>query len=910
MLINESFGYFEPAGSGEDLHYKIQIEDAAAFNGGTSPNGKWTYVTAPDSAGRQAGFQGSGYYVYGSDTSTAFNKVNMNEILEFEIEVPEILVGKAMTFRIRASRDGVAAGDKQNDAWLNVIRKDGTGSVEEFLVETANVAEPVNSEFIKVFGGPNNGNWGFAGAIDGEPDNFSAQIAFPAAGRYVLQIAGRSQGFHIDYIELFVEGQNTNAPNSNFVPVGPQPVQVNNEILDQVFPESKVDTFDLPPGTFVDPDDDPITYKVAVTAADGSQVGGVKIGKNTGQISGLSTLAAGIYQVTVTANDADGEAADTFEIEMIEDGIPDAFNDAFTTDEDTVISDNVVANDTDSDGDPLTVTEVNGIAQNVGQEIILPSGALLTLNADGTFTYDPNGQFDDLDGGEEDSDSFSYTLSDSLDGTDMATVEITIDGIDNALPNAIAEVFITNEVTAISDDVLTNDTDPDGDPLTVTEVNGSAESIGQTITLTSGALLVLNADGTFTYDPNGQFDYLDSEEEANDNFTYTVEDGNGGSDTAKVEITINGNGIPEAVDETFTTNEDIVISDNVLANDTDPDGDPLTVTEVNGAAASVGQQITLASGAFLKLNADGTFTYEPNGQFDSLESGETASDRFSYTVSDGNGGTDTATVDITIEASDVLAVQPPEVTPFLSFESLVTVATAQGFAMPYAPVEVGGLNLGQFFDYGFYLNQNPDVLAAVNDGSFTTPFDHFVQFGWLEGRNGSILFNEQEYRDAYGDVDAAVKRGDFRSGFHHFVLFGHREERDPSSLFSQSDYLTNHPDVKAAVVRGDFGSAFEHYIEFGAREGREPDLSLYQENFYLANNLDVKNAVGQGDLASGFEHFVRFGVTEKRQPSAFYNEAAYLAANPDVDNAVSTGQMSSGFVHYALFGAAEGRPLA
>ena len=342
---------------------------------------------------------------------------------------------------------------------------------------------------------------------------------------------------------------------------------------------------------------------------------------------------------------------------------PDAVDDGFTTDEDTLLSDNVLTNDSDPDvGDTLTVTEVNGSAADVGSQITLTSGALLTLNSDGTFDYDPNGAFESLNNGETAMDSFSYAISDGNGGTDSATVNITIDGVtDNSPPDAVDDGFTTDEDTLLSDNVLTNDSDPDvGDTLTVTEVNGSAADVGSQITLTSGALLTLNSDGTFDYDPNGAFESLNNGETAMDSFSYAISDGNGGTDSATVNITIDGvtdNSPPDAVDDGFTTDEDTLLSDNVLTNDSDPDvGDILTVTEVNGSAADVGSQIALASGALLTLNSDGTFDYDPNGAFESLNNGESDSDSFTYTIDDGNGATDSATVNITIDGvTDVLA---------------------------------------------------------------------------------------------------------------------------------------------------------------------------------------------------------------------------------------------------------------
>ncbi|MBD2615573.1 putative Ig domain-containing protein, partial [Nostoc punctiforme FACHB-252] len=109
------------------------------------------------------------------------------------------------------------------------------------------------------------------------------------------------------------------------------------------------------------------------------------------------------------------------------------------------------------------------------------------------------------------------------------------------------------------------------------------------------------------------------------------------------------NNNPTATNDSVTTNEDNAVNGNVLTNDTDADtGDILSVSAVNGNAADVGNQITLLSGALLTLNADGTFAYNPNAQFESLAAGATANDSFTYTVSDNYGGTSTATVNLTI----------------------------------------------------------------------------------------------------------------------------------------------------------------------------------------------------------------------------------------------------------------------
>ena len=109
---------------------------------------------------------------------------------------------------------------------------------------------------------------------------------------------------------------------------------------------------------------------------------------------------------------------------------------------------------------------------------------------------------------------------------------------------------------------------------------------------------------------------------------------------------------PNASDDTVSTDEDTSVSGSVFANngngpDTDPNGDALTVSQLNGNTASIGTQVTLDSGALLTLNTDGSFTYDPNGQFEALSTGDTATDSFEYTLSDGRL-TDTATVTLAI----------------------------------------------------------------------------------------------------------------------------------------------------------------------------------------------------------------------------------------------------------------------
>ncbi len=298
---------------------------------------------------------------------------------------------------------------------------------------------------------------------------------------------------------------------------------------------------------------------------------------------------------------------------------PVANDDTASTTEDAAVSGNVLANDTDVDVEPLTVTNPGTYVGAYGT---------LVLAANGSYTYTPNAAAQGLDTGETVNDVFSYTASDGT-ASDSATLTVTVNGANDA-PVANDDTASTNEDSAgVSGNVLTNDTDVDVEPLTVAAPGTYVGTYGS---------LTIAANGSYTYTPGAGAQGLDTGETAQDVFTYAATDGTA-SDTATLTVTVSGlNDAPVANDDTNSTDENSPVSGNVLANDTDIDVEPLTVTN---PGTYIGVYGTLV------LAANGSYTYTPGAAAALLNNGQSANDVFNYVASDGTA-TDNATLTITV----------------------------------------------------------------------------------------------------------------------------------------------------------------------------------------------------------------------------------------------------------------------
>lgn len=278
----------------------------------------------------------------------------------------------------------------------------------------------------------------------------------------------------------------------------------------------------------------------------------------------------------------------------------------------------LLLNDTDIDGDPLTIISV----QN-------PLNGSVVLNADGNVLFSPETGF--LLGG-----GFSYTVSDGRGGEASASVKLTPqantppqaanDGgpLDPLGPLTFSAVVAPFSISAAR--LLANDIDADGDPL-------SLDSVGQGL----NGIASLDADGNVVFRPSAEFAQLGG------GFQYTISDSAGASASASVilssldpdnrpPVALN-DGDPFSLAGLLSTAADtplLVSAAHLLFNDTDPDGDSLNLSAVSNAT----------NGNAL-LQADGDVLFTPDNQFGDLGFGS-----FSYTLSDGRGGSAVAQVQI------------------------------------------------------------------------------------------------------------------------------------------------------------------------------------------------------------------------------------------------------------------------
>ena len=397
-------------------------------------------------------------------------------------------------------------------------------------------------------------------------------------------------------------GYDTAVVTLNITPVSEAPTAVDDAYL--LGEDSQDNSLDVLANDS-DPENDPIAIvNVSLPNHGGTLVydSGMITYTPAANYFGLETF---IYYIT----DGNGNF-DTAQVSISISSLPDApvaANDIFTLTEDSPATGlDILLNDFDADGDPLSLYAL-------GQ----PDQGGLLISAGGSITYTPAANF-------YGTEVFTYTITDGQNGFDTAVVTLTITPA-NDPPLAASDAFNVNEDSQDTPlDVLANDSDVEGEPLAI--IAASAPDQGGTLVVSGGLI---------TYTPAADF-------YGSETFTYTVTDGSGGFASATVAVQVASiNDLPSAADNTYNLAEDSLNNPlNVLANDSDPEDDPLVVFAVGlpdqgGAVVNGGSQVF----------------YTPAANF-------FGSETFTYTLSDGNGGFDDAlvTVYVTPSNDDPLAV--------------------------------------------------------------------------------------------------------------------------------------------------------------------------------------------------------------------------------------------------------------
>ncbi|MBW8874607.1 MAG: IPTL-CTERM sorting domain-containing protein, partial [Acidobacteria bacterium] len=302
---------------------------------------------------------------------------------------------------------------------------------------------------------------------------------------------------------------------------------------------------------------------------------------------------------------------------LLFDAPPTAVDDTATVTEDAgATAINVLANDTDPDGGPKSISSVTQ-----------PANGTVVITGGGTgLTYKPNADYCNNPPGTT-LDTFTYTLAPAGPNA-TATVRVTVTCVDDP-PKAVndsATVAEDDPATAVN--VLANDTDVDGGPKSIASVTQPANGV-----------VVITGGGTgLTYKPNAN--YCNTPPGTTlDTFTYTLTPG-GSTATVTVSVTCVDDP-PVAVNDSATvTEDDPATAINVLANDTDVDGGPKSIASVTQPANGV-----------VAITGGGTgLTYTPNADYCNQPPGTTP-DTFTYTLSPA-GPTPTATVSVTVTCVD------------------------------------------------------------------------------------------------------------------------------------------------------------------------------------------------------------------------------------------------------------------
>ncbi|HEY0625756.1 MAG TPA: VCBS domain-containing protein [Allosphingosinicella sp.] len=394
----------------------------------------------------------------------------------------------------------------------------------------------------------------------------------------------------------------------------------------------------------------------------------------TSPTTDLVGVESNTFTLTVSDGTSSSSPASIF-IEIVDD-VPNGVDDSNSIAEDTVapVTGNVLTNDLHPNGQTGADTPTSFI----GWDSTTASYGTFTDTGNGAYSYtldnsDPAVQA--LDAGQTLTETFDYTMEDADGDIRQATLTITITGT-NDTPTITADPgnqgandqvseagLATGSAAASSSEFATGTftlSDPDGlDDIQSVTINGITVSIGSLVGSTFNApngTLTINAydaaTGVATYSYELTSPTADLAGNESNTFTLTVSDGTASSTPASIVIEIVDD-VPNAVDDSNSLTEDTVapVTGDVLANDLHPNGQPGADTPIS----FVGWLNTTAAHGTFTANADGTYSYTLNSgspAVQGLDTGQTLTETFGYTMQDADGDVRPATLTITITGSN------------------------------------------------------------------------------------------------------------------------------------------------------------------------------------------------------------------------------------------------------------------
>ncbi len=592
----------------------------------------------PTTAGRQTTFT-----VVGEGTYTVDNagNVTFTPVLGF--------VGNSSATYVVNDNDGGLS----NTATLTVTVQDGPAANDDTALTLVNTPVTIDVTANDV----QTDNPLDVATVDLDPATAGQQTTLAVAGEgtFTVDNAGivtftPEPGFAGDS-EIMYTVSDTVGTASN-----PAEIEVEVNIPPTAADDSMETQFNTPVTVDVTTNDTDADGNIMVTTVDldpataGQQTTFAVAGQGTFSVNGAGVVTftpeptfSGLATITYTINDDDGATSNAATIGITVNTPPVAEDDSATTPLDTPVAVPVLINDSDADGDPIQITAVSPSAN--GTTVFTPTGQIIftpTLGFTGT-------------------DIFTYTIDDGRGDSATAFVSVTVEdaAAANLPPTAVADQSRTLMDTPITIAVLTNDYDPDNDPLTLSAV---------TAVTTQGGTAVINnngtpgdpSDDTVVFTPAPGFTGTDS-------LTYTIDDGQGGTDTAIVVVQVTApaaDPIPTANGDAASTPHDVAVNIDVTANDTHPTPDPLTIT---ATAQGANGTVSVSDNGTPGDPSDDTLLYTPNAGF-------VGHDTLTYTIADANGDAATAAVSVTVSNAPPVAADDNTLTQIDTPVSLAVTA--------------------------------------------------------------------------------------------------------------------------------------------------------------------------------------------------------------------------------------------